>query len=80
MMKKCNEILRKTLRLTEIMVELADQGDGAREDVGCGVLYGLLRDSAYKIRKVAGQEKEEHIRKGMWPEEKKAAGVHPGRS
>ena len=63
--------LRRTLQLTEMMVELADLGDGAREDVGCGVLYGLLRDSAFKIRKVAEQEKEDHIRKGMWPEEKK---------
>jgi len=37
------------------------------------VLYGFLRDAAYKIRKVAEQEKEDHIRKGMWPEEKRSA-------
>jgi hypothetical protein len=71
-MRTSNEMLRKTLRLTEMMVELADLGDGARKDVGCGVLYGLLRDAAYKIRKVAEQEKEDHIRRGMWPEEKKS--------
>ena len=58
--------------MTDMMIELADLGDGARKDVGCGVLYGLLRDSAYKIRKVAGQEKEDHISGGLWPEEKKA--------
>jgi hypothetical protein len=69
MMRMCNEMLRRTLQLAEIMVELADQGEGAREDIGCGVLYGLLRDSAYKIRKVAEQEKEDHIRRGVWPEE-----------
>ena len=63
-------MLGRTLRLTEMMVELADLGDEARKDVGCGVLYGLLRDSAYKIRKLAGQEREDHIRRGMWPEEK----------
>ncbi len=72
-MKTCNEMLRRTLQLTETMVELADLGDGARQDVGCGVLYGFLRDAAYKIRKVAEQEKEAHIRKGMWPEEKRSA-------
>jgi hypothetical protein len=72
-MKACNEMLRRTLQLTEMMAELADLGDGARKDVGCGVLYGLLRDSAFKIRKVAEQEKEDHIRKGMWPEEKISA-------
>ena len=66
-MKICNEILERALQMTETMVELADLGDGAREDVGCGVLYGLLRDAAFKIRKVAEQEKEAHIRKGLWP-------------
>ena len=71
-MKTCNEILRRTLQLTDMMVELANLGEGARKDVGCGVLYGLLRDSAYKIRKVAGQEKEDHISRGLWPEENKS--------
>jgi len=70
-MKKCNEILTRILRLTETMVELADVGDEAREDVGCGVLNGLLRDSAFKIRKAAELEKDDHIRKGWWPREKK---------
>ncbi len=73
-MRMCNEMLRRVIELTDMMVELADQGEGAREDVGCGVLYGLLRDSAYKVRKVAEQEKEAHIRKGWWPEEKRSAG------
>ncbi len=71
-MKTCNEMLGRTLQLTEMMVELADLGDGARRDVGCGILYGLLRDSAYKIRKLAEQEREDHIRRGMWPEEKES--------
>jgi hypothetical protein len=70
-MRTSNELLRRTLQLAEMMVELADQGDAAREDVGCGVLYGLLRDSAYKIRRVAEQEKEDHIRRGVWSEQKK---------
>lgn len=74
-MRRCNEVLGKIIQLTETMTELADQGDEAREDVGCGVLYGLLRDSAFKIRKLAEQEKENHIRKGWWPEEKKSAGI-----
>ncbi len=71
-MKRCDELLGRLLQLTETMVELADLGDEAREDVGCGVLYGLLRDSAFKIRKVAEQEKEKHIRKGWWPQETKS--------
>lgn len=65
-MKPCNEILKKTLALVELMNAIADEGDLAREDVGCGVLYGVLRDSAFKIRKMAEEEKEAHIRKGWW--------------
>lgn len=77
-MKKCDEILGKILQLTATMVELADLGDGAREDVGCGVLYGLLRDSAFKIRKVAEQEKEDHIRKASRCRKDIGCGYRPG--
>lgn len=62
-MKECDKMLEQALRLTDLMVETADLGDSAREDVGCGVLYGLLRDSAFKIRKVAEEEVEAHRRK-----------------
>jgi hypothetical protein len=55
------------------MSEIADEGDGAREDVGCGVLYGVLRDSAYKIRKLAEEEREAHIRKGWWESDEKGS-------
>ena len=80
-MKKCDEILRSILRLTETMVELADLGDEAREDVGCGVLYGLLRDSAYKIRKAAELEKDDHLRRGWRTQEEKSVnGKGTGRS
>lgn len=65
-MKTGNEVLEDILQLTEKMLELADLGDEAGEDVRCGVLYGLLRDSAFKIRKLAEQEKEDHIRRGAW--------------
>jgi hypothetical protein len=48
------------------MIELANQGDTDREDTGCGVLYGVLRDSAYKIRQLAEKEKGRHQAKGWW--------------
>lgn len=50
------------------MIELADQGDADREDTGCGVLYGVLRDSAYKIQQLAKNEKGRHQAKGWWAE------------
>ena len=66
MSKPCNEKILKTLELVEHMIEIADEGDLVREDAGCGVLYGVLRDSAFKIKKMAEEEKEMHIRKGWW--------------
>jgi hypothetical protein len=52
----------------EEMIRLADQGDADREDNGCGILYGVLRDSAYKLKKLAEEEKQNHINKGWWPD------------
>ena len=49
------------------MIALADQGDADREDVGCGVLYGILRDTAYKLKRLAEEEKRAHQAKGWWP-------------
>jgi hypothetical protein len=68
-MRPCNRNLRKTLELVDVMNGIADAGDLAREDTGCGVLYGVLRDSAYKIKKLAEAERDAHIRKGWWAPE-----------
>jgi hypothetical protein len=64
--KPCNLHIEETLKLVEEMIYLADQGDMHREDNGCGILYGVLRDSAYKLKKLAENEKKNHIRKGWW--------------
>ena len=68
-MRRCNHNIRKTLNLVDEMIRVADEGDIEREDNGCGILYGVLRDSAYKVKKLAEQEKEKHILKGWWLEE-----------
>ncbi len=65
-MKPCDICIKKTLDIVNEMLYLADEGDAAREDTSCGVLYGILRDSAYRIRQLAAAEKEAHIRKGWW--------------
>ena len=69
MLRPCSESIKKTLDMAENMLELADQGDAVREDVGCGILYAVLRDSAYKIRKLAEAEREAHSKKGWWGEQ-----------
>jgi hypothetical protein len=68
--KSCNRHLINTLKLVDEMIYLADQGDADREDNGCGILYGVLRDSAFKLKKLAEEEKLNHIRKGWWQEKK----------
>ena len=68
-MKSCDRNIFEILRLTDEMIALADQGDADREDVGCGVLYGMLRDSAYKLKKMAEEEKRAHQEKGWWLQE-----------
>ena len=68
-LKPCDRNILKILNLVDEMIELADQGDADREDVGCGVLYGVLRDTAYKLKNMAEEEKRFHQEKGWWPHE-----------
>lgn len=65
-LKPCNHNIKKTLAIADEMILLADAGDADHEDVGCAILYGILRDSAYKLRKLAEAEKQAHINKGFW--------------
>lgn len=66
MSKPFNTNILKVLRLTRDMMLLADQGDGSRQDRSCGVLYGTLRDAAYKLRHLAEEEKLLHRESGIW--------------
>ena len=85
-MPPANQCIKKTLELADLMLQVADEGDAARKDVGCGVLYGVLRDSAYRIKKLAEAEREAHIRKGGWGKSGHVSGSHeiagliPGKS
>jgi hypothetical protein len=36
-----------------------------REDSGCGVLYGVRRDSAYKLKQMAKAERQTHLEKSL---------------
>jgi hypothetical protein len=54
--------------MVDSMLILADEGDAVREDVGCGILYAVLRDSAYKIKRLAEAERKAHSEKGWWQE------------
>ena len=67
-LRACSETIKKTLDIVQNMLKLADEGDAVREDVGCGILYAVLRDSAYKIKKLAEAERVAHVKKGWWGE------------
>ncbi len=51
------------------MLGIAEKGNTDREDDGCGILYGVMLDSAYKIKQIAEAEKEKHIKKGWWKQD-----------
>jgi hypothetical protein len=58
-----NHCINKTLEMAARMLQLADEGDAVRIDPGCGVLYGVLRDSAYKLKQLAEAEQAAHFKK-----------------
>jgi hypothetical protein len=60
-----DQCLKRTLEMAERMLRLADAGDAVREDPGCGVLYGVLRDSAYKLKQMAEAERQAHLEKSL---------------
>ncbi|MBN2802083.1 MAG: hypothetical protein JXR91_03215 [Deltaproteobacteria bacterium] len=64
-----NENLIKTLKLTNEMLALADEGDRDRNDDTCGIVYGVLRDTAYRLRQLAERECDSHKFKGKWDED-----------
>ncbi len=58
--EECKQHINKALALADELLALADEGDEVRKDVGCGVLFGTIRDCAYKIRALADSELLEH--------------------
>lgn len=65
-MKECNENILKVLDLAREMIVLSDKGGADSEDDSCIMLYGVIRDSAYRIRKLAEDEKVSHKTNGNW--------------
>ena len=55
-----DENLKDLIALSGQMLRLADRGDAERTDAGCGVIYGTLRDAAYKVRRMAQNELQKH--------------------
>ena len=48
------------------MIILSDKGEAESQDNGCALLYGVIRDCAYRIRSEAEREQGAHIEQGTW--------------
>ncbi len=64
--KKCDKNIARTIELAREMIQLAQIGYEQQEDPGCGVLYGILLDSGYRLLDLAQKEKHAHMQKGWW--------------
>ena len=62
--KNCDINIAQTINLAHEMIKLAQTGYEQREDPGCGILYGILLDSGYRILDLAKKEKQKHEEKG----------------
>ena len=62
--KNCDINIAQTIDLAHEMIKLAQTGYEQREDPGCGILYGILLDSGYRILDLAQKEKQKHVEKG----------------
>lgn len=68
MSKNCLYI-RKTLDLVRKMIILADKGEMSCDDYSSTVLFGVVRDCAYKIKARAEEERDRLKTYGGWDSE-----------
>lgn len=64
-----SKYIRKALRAAQGLTSLADEGESETRDDGCAVLFGVIRDCAYKIKTQAEREKQARQARGMWEAE-----------
>ncbi len=64
--KKCDINVARTIDIAQRMIKLAQTGYEQRKDPSCGILYGILLDSGYKLLDMAQKEKHAHKQKGWW--------------
>lgn len=67
-----NNNLKEALEISRQLTILADNGEASSRDDGCAVLYGVIRDCAYKIRGRAERERDVHKILGIWDNDKDA--------
>lgn len=66
MLKEPEYYLRRAVGIAKDMKVLADEGEQQAPDNGCAVLFGVIRDCAYRIQGRAEDEEEVHRTMGNW--------------
>ena len=61
-----NRWIQKTLVMSRRLAEVANRGEAKADDDSCAVLFGVVRDCAYKIMGRAEEERQCHRRQGRW--------------
>jgi rubrerythrin len=61
-----NVNIRRTLRLTKEMIDLAEQGLRDANDPSCQLMYGKMKEMSEVLRMLAEGEAEKHIEKDKW--------------
>ncbi len=64
--KECDINIARTIEIAQQMIKLAQTGYEQRKDPSCGILYGILLDSGYRLLDMAQKEKHTHKQKGWW--------------
>ena len=62
-MNKNDLNLERVLRLSRLMLHLAEEGEAGMPDVRDRVVFGVLRDSAYQLRALASSRLDEYRRR-----------------
>jgi hypothetical protein len=66
MLKATNRHIRQAIEMAGKLNGLADNGEESDPDDGCAVLFGVIRDCAYKIKGHAEKERTAHEMRGCW--------------
>ena len=61
-----NKYISEALQIADDLMELANNEAGLVDEGGFGILFGVMRDCAYKIRAEAERERDAHKARGQW--------------
>ncbi len=56
----CHNNIVKALKIAEALMETANKGEATSSDDSCRILFGVIRDCAYKILKQAERQRQVH--------------------